>query len=154
LLTDTEIIDRHRARFRALADLHGGTARIPAEDTAHCFEIMRAEHVIQKAQRNNTDIVQTLREHGISAAAIAELGIDLDAASTKRAKRADKYQSVFKWCEEHPGHTTTAQEIADIGGFSVATATTLIRDRVDLFHKVKRGQYLVRNPAAERAAAK
>lgn len=72
----------------------------------------------------------------------------------KKAKRSDKYGSVFSWCAENVLAQVTPAQICEIGEISYPTALKLISDRPDLFRRLKRGLYEVRDPAADRVASK
>lgn len=65
-------------------------------------------------------------------------------------KRSDKYQSIIDWTQEHLYEEVTPQTIMDIGGISYPTALKFISDRPDIFRKVKRGVYELRDPQADR----
>lgn len=71
---------------------------------------------------------------------------DNTIAPQKRQKRIDKYETVKQWCLENHLVQVSVNQIAEIGGFSYPTALKFINDRPDLFYKVKRGIYEVRNP--------
>lgn len=152
MLTDQDIQKNHQQRCNELVDRHGSLFSAPRHDLALLSERLRAEYVIQAHSRKglNTSVVQSLREHGIYDWLIKEMTGQIPEHE-RRQKRVDKYKAIFDWCDANPGKITNAQEIASVGNFSVSTATTLLGDRLDYFTKVKRGEYLVRNPAVERA---
>lgn len=65
-------------------------------------------------------------------------------------KREDKYQYIIDWTQEHLYEQVTPQDIMDIGGISYPTALKFIGDHPDIFRKVKRGLYELRDPLADR----
>jgi hypothetical protein len=71
-----------------------------------------------------------------------------------KAKRANKQSSIISWCKEHVHEQVTPKQISEIGEISYPTALKYINDRPDLFWKVTRGVYEVRNPAEDRKNAK
>lgn len=71
----------------------------------------------------------------------------------KRLKRTDKYQSIIDWTKEHLFEQITPNSIMEVGEISYPTALKFIGDRPDLFRKIKRGLYEVRDPQADRAKA-
>ena len=138
---------RYKTAFRAAAKKHGSPYRIPAEEMHLLGERMRAEHVIAIHGRPDPNV---LRSYSIPGSLIEEFcGVSITEVETKKTYRQRK-AAVERWCTEHAGTTVTPTVLADVGEFSEATARTFINDRPDLFTKVKRGHYLVRDPQAER----
>jgi hypothetical protein len=155
MLTDIEINTRHRTRWAQLVAQHGSSYAIPAQQVQLAHERLRAEHVAQIAMSRNLghQLPRVLADYGVYPSVIEELtGARPDVE--RKVKRSDKYQAITAWCTDNPGKTTTVAEVADVGGFSLSTANQLIKDRIDLFKRLKRGEYLIRNPAAERAEEK
>ncbi len=72
----------------------------------------------------------------------------------KKVRRSDKYGAIYAWCQDNVFAQVTAAEIAELGEVSYPTALKLITDRPDLFRKIKRGLYEVRDPKADREAEK
>lgn len=64
--------------------------------------------------------------------------------------RKEKYSALNSWCKENIGYQVTTKELAEIGEISYPTALKYITDRPDIFWKVARGTYEVRDPAADR----
>ena len=71
-----------------------------------------------------------------------------------KIKRANKQSSIISWCKEHVHEQVTPKQISEIGEISYPTALKYINDRPDLFWKVARGVYEVRDPAEDRKKAK
>lgn len=155
MLTDEEIKRRHLSRWSKLVSTYGDRFSVPSDEVMLVSELLRADHVTQLHYTKNSGspLANTLREYGIHSSVIKELTGE-EPEIERRHKRSDKYKTVFDWCAANVGKQTTAQEIASVGGFSLSTASTLIKDRVDYFKRVKRGEYIIRNPAAERAEEK
>jgi|688.fasta_scaffold344287_4 hypothetical protein len=149
---DTSVADidrRYKEGFAFLADKHGSPFRIPADELHLLGERTRAEHVV--AIHGKADPI-VLRGYSIPVAIIEELCGEAPVAEPRRPFRLRK-ETVERWCLEHVGTTVSPQVIATVGEFSEATARTFIADRPDLFSKVRRGHYLVRDPKAERQGA-
>lgn len=64
--------------------------------------------------------------------------------------RKEKYSTLNSWCRENVGAQITTKELAELGEISYPTALKYIADRPDVFWKVARGTYEVRDPAADR----
>lgn len=145
----SDIDTRYKSAFHAAAAEYGSPWKIPPEVAHELSERMRAEHVI--AIHGKAD-PQVLRSYSIAGSIIEELCGEAPTLEMKRSYRQRK-GAVETWCVEHAGTTVTPAVIATIGEFSEPTARTFINDRPDLFTKVKRGHYLVRDPHAERQQA-
>lgn len=152
LLTDEQIRERHLARCRDLENRYGSLFDAPLNEMNHLRELMRAEHVAQLHYANSVShpLHKTLRDYGVSTSIIEEM-TGVVPVIEHRVKRADKYKVLLSWCDSNPGKLTNAKEISEVGEMSISTATTFIKDRPDYFKRVKRGEYIIRNPAAERA---
>lgn len=77
----------------------------------------------------------------------------MEDAGRTPVKRVEKYQSIIDWTQEHLYEQVTPQDIMDIGDISYPTALKFIGDRPDIFRKIKRGLYELRDPQADRAKA-
>ena len=68
----------------------------------------------------------------------------------RRLKYSDRRRMMENWCAENIDSIITPDELAEVGGVSYATAMKFINERIDLFLKVERGRYIVRNLRAEK----
>jgi hypothetical protein len=71
-----------------------------------------------------------------------------------RQKRADKYRRLLEWADAHTLEQISVGELTDIGELSYPTALKFVNDRVDLFRKIKRGVYEVRDVKSERLSGR
>lgn len=143
--------ETYKQQIREAIETHGSLFSIPAEERYLIMERHRAGEVLRKYEGSVNPNV--LREYGIPGTIVKEICGDADWQVVKKTKRAQKRQKVEKWCSEHAGTTVTPQTISEIAEFSYSTALSYIAERPDLFTKVKRGYYLIRDPHAERQAA-
>jgi uncharacterized protein (DUF1330 family) len=146
MLATSDIDERYKTAFREAAAKHGGPYAIPPEEVHRLGERMRAEHVV--AIHGRPDPV-VLRSYSVPSYIIEDLCGEVPTVERKRSYRQRK-EAVERWCSEQVGSTVTPNVIADVGEFSEATARTFINERPDLFSRVKRGHYLVRDPHADR----
>lgn len=72
----------------------------------------------------------------------------------EKSRRKSKHQQAVDWCKQHAGETIKVKDFAEQVGWSYPTANKFVQDRLDLFTKVSRGLYLMRNPDVERASEK
>jgi hypothetical protein len=143
--------ERYKRDFADLVKRHGGPGRIPSDEIHFIGERLRAAHVVEKYGRLDPLL---LRDYSIPGTIIVEMcGADASAQAARKRNRKQKREAAEKWCAENVGTTVTPALLAEIAEFSEATARTFIADRPDLFTRVKRGFYLVRDPEAERASA-
>lgn len=74
----------------------------------------------------------------------------MDNAGRVAVKRVEKYQSIIDWTQEHLFEQVTPQQVMEVGDISYPTALKFIGDRPDIFRKIKRGLYELRDPQADR----
>lgn len=141
-----EINRRFKAAFSEAVAKYGSPSAIPAEEAHLLGERMRAEHVV--AIHGKAD-PQVLRSYSLPTSIILELCGEVPEVE-RRQTRAAKRQAAERWCGENAGTTVAPQVLAEVAGFSYSTALAFIKERPDLFTRVKRGFYLVRDPEAER----
>ncbi len=144
--------EEYKEQFKELLDEYLTASNIPFNKQHHIAEVLRAKYVLQK--HGNENHASVLSQYGVGAETIKELtGFDGGFVARKE-KRSDKYAKILAWCKEHVGQETNVYEIAEVGEVSYPTANNFVKDRVDLFTKVKKGQYIVRDPESDRAAEK
>lgn len=106
-------------------------------------EILRAKFVLYS--NPNEDPGKILRNYNVLDHVIQILVGELPTHEPKK-KRADKYDDLIAWCKDNHLVQVSAEDIAEQGGISYATALKFIKDRPDLFFKVKKGLYELRDP--------
>lgn len=74
----------------------------------------------------------------------------MENAGRVSVKRTEKYQSIIDWAKAHLFEQVTPQQVMEIGDISYPTALKFIGDRPDIFRKIKRGLYELRDPQADR----
>lgn len=121
------------------------------EEIAQAQERYRALAVIEKAERNNLNVVETLVSHNVSRSLIEELtGVEI-----VREKRAPaKSNSLHDWVKANAGRDFSTGELITELGVSYDTVLKTIKDNTMFFTKVGRGRYEVRDGIAEREEAK
>ena len=131
-----------------------GINTIPRDKWFTLSETLRASYIL--ASNKDANPATILRHYGIPTTVIATILGDTDDcnAPQRKQKRADKYQTIIDWCYDHALEQVSVNQIAEVGQVTYPTALKFINDRVDLFRKVKRGVYEVRDAKAERAEKK
>ena len=68
--------------------------------------------------------------------------------------RSSGYEILDNWCKENIGKEANAYMLGEVCGFTAITVRKYMDDRPDLFQKVKRGVWIVRDPQSDRAKDK
>jgi hypothetical protein len=116
----------------------------PKNISAH-QELLRAKWAIWYSRHES--VQSAPKKYGIAPDMFKKLVGESVPEPQKRQKRTDKYENVKQWCLENHLVQVNVNQIAEIGDFSYPTALKFINDRPDLFFKIKRGVYEVRNPS-------
>jgi hypothetical protein len=118
----------------------------PENRSTHA-EILRARFVL--LSNPTEDHGKILRKYNVLDHVIQMLVGELPTHEPKK-KRSDKYDDLISWCKENHLVQVSAEEVAEQGDISYATALKFIKDRPDLFFKVKKGLYELRDPETVR----
>jgi len=147
----TTIETEYREEWKKLIVEYGDPLKVPRELTFVIGEILRAKHILIAHPEANP--AQVLRQHSIPASVISKVANGMEEPRS-RQKRVDKYRKLMEWAETHVLEQISVGELADIGEVSYPTALKFINDRVDLFRKIKRGVYEVRDAKSERLSGR
>lgn len=142
----------YKQSITILVDSYGDISSVPREAIWRLQEQLRAHYII--AANTDDDKMAALRRHGVPINIIEVVLGETPESHQRRQKRSDKYQAMIDWCLDHPLEQTSAEALAAVGEVSYPTALKFINDRIDLFRKIKRGIYEVRDVKTERASAK
>lgn len=107
-------------------------------------ELLRTKWAIWYSRHESVN--SAVRKYGLSQELFKQLVGEAVPVQPKKQKRIDKYDTIKQWCLENHLVQVNVNQIAEIGEFSYVTALKFINDRPDLFYKIKRGLYEVRNP--------
>lgn len=126
------------------------------EDISYLGEKLRALYVLQVTEGNlkpaaamSTYMVRP----DIAKEILAEFaGVELEVNC--KTKRTDKYSAIQAWCKENVFAQVSAKEVAELGDISYPTALKYITDHPDVFWKISRGTYEVRDPVEDRKKEK
>ena len=141
------------AEYDALVQKYGNDTNIPKEENHLVREKLRASYCL--AASPNTSPIETFKHYSVDERVWGFFVTNLpEKSADKKVKRTDKYQAIMDWTKEHLFEEVTPQTIMEIGEISYPTALKFITERPDIFRKVKRGTYEVRDPKADREADK
>jgi len=133
LLTPAEINAEYKRKFHE-----------DPENRSFWAEWMRAQFCLIVGDSNHP--METLKQYNVLPDVIKAILGEAPPPPEPKAKRSDKYQNLIDWCMDNHLLQTDANEIAEVGDMSYATAIKFIKDRPDLFFRIKKGLYEVRNP--------
>jgi hypothetical protein len=138
----------YQEAYQALADEYGSFTAVPVDKHRHISEIYRGKTLL--ATHPDEEPTSLMNKYSFGNSIIELLTGSNYEGPTPKAKRVSKYSKIEDWCAENIGAETTVYQIAEVGEVSYPTANNFVKTRVDLFHKVKKGLYIVRDPKTER----
>ena len=122
------------------------------EEIAEAQERLRAQAVIEKAERDKVNVVDALVSHMVARTLIEEL-TGQEVVHEKRV-REDKSGQLHQWVRRNETKKFGTSKLVQELGVSYDTVLKIIRENPMFFTKVGRGQYEVRDGIAEREEAK
>jgi hypothetical protein len=125
-----------------------GKYSVPKSEQAFVSEVYRAKHACLIAGSTKLDAT-IMRQYSIMGRVIEHLCGSIPDPE-RHLKYSDRRRIMENWCAENIDVTITPAELAEVGDVSYATAIKFINERVDLFRKVERGRYIVRNLRADK----
>ncbi len=78
------------------------------------------------------------------------LGDIIRAGGAPPTKRDNKYKQMIDWCYANAGEEISAYSLAEMFNMTPPTTRKFINDRIDLFRKVRRGFWVIRDVQKER----
>lgn len=69
-------------------------------------------------------------------------------------RREDQYGDILRWCKQNLFAEVTLANLQELSGLSAPTVRKFIESRMDVFRKLRRGVWEVRDPEADRMADK
>lgn len=145
--------EEYAAAWEELQEEYGDWTLIPKEDRFIISERLRAAYCLATAGdiRNPVEVMKYYSvDRKVWDFFIDEIPEDMN----KRVKRADKYQSILDWAKDKLFEQITPQDVMEVGEISYPTALKFIGDNPQVFRKMKRGLYEIRDPKADREAEK
>lgn len=150
-------LDMARNTYRAdMANLiaeYGNASSIPGDDQRVAAERLRAAYAIDI--NPDMPLPQVMRVYSIDSRVwsfFIENAEELQ--SERRLSRADKQLKVLSWAAVNVGVKVDLTKLMEVGDVAYSMAKKITEDRPDVFRKIKRGEFEVRNPEADRKADK
>ena len=122
------------------------------EEIAEAQERLRAHYIIEKAERDKLNVLDTLVTHMVSRFLIEELTGEV--VVHERRVREDKSAQLHQWVRRNESKKFGTSKLVQELGVSYDTVLKIVRENPMFFTKVGRGQYEIRDGIAEREEAK
>lgn len=149
MVTLDAIRTEYATAISELIEQYGSATDIPRDEQFIASERLRAGYCI--LTNPSTNIAEVFRQYSVD---MRVWGVYLqevpESLVERKQKRTDKYQSIIDWTQEHLFEQVTPNTVMEVGGISYPTALKFIGDRPDIFRKIKRGVYELRDPIADR----
>lgn len=143
----------YQAEVNRLIEEYGGPSNVPEDDRRIASEKLRASYSIHA--NPEVPVPQVLKSYSIDSRVWHHFVDDLTQVKTeRRMSRADKINAVIKWAADNVGKKVDLTELMSVGDIAYSMAKKITEDRPDIFWKIKRGQFEVRDPKADREADK
>jgi hypothetical protein len=145
--------ETYRADMASLIAEYGNASNVPADDQRVAAEKLRAAYAIDA--NPDTPIPQVFRVYTIDSR-VWDLFVENpeEMKTERKLSRADKQAKVLNWAAANVGAKVDLTKLMEIGDIAYSMAKKIVEDRPDVFWKVKRGEFEVRNPEADRKADK
>lgn len=143
----------HEAELDKLIEKYDGATNVPREEWHIVAEKLRASYAIHI--NPDTPVTQVLSTYAVDHRVWSSFADSAEIEKReKRMSRADKVSSALAWAADNVGKEVTIDIIRQECGIAGSMAKKLTEDRPDVFRKVKRGLFEVRDPKADREADK
>lgn len=74
--------------------------------------------------------------------------------STEGAAKREAWGDLMAYCRENVFESVTVNDLEEVCGLSIPTIRKFIADRPDIFRKIQRGVWEIRDPEADRKAGR
>lgn len=145
--------DEYKSRVTKLIEEYDNPSDVPRDEQFHASEKLRAAYSIHA--NPGVPVAQVLKQYAIDHRVWPYFTDDsTDSKPYKRLSRAEKLDSVIKWAAGNVGKQITLQALIEQSDVAYSMAKKIVDDRPDVFRKVKRGLFEIRDPKADRQADK
>lgn len=162
-MTDTQTAEKqidiktyeneYKSRIDKLVEEYGNASSIPRDDEFEASEKLRAAYCIHA--NPGVPAAQVMKQYAVDQR-VWHYFVDgeVEQKQYKRMSRTEKIESVIKWAAASVGKQITLQSMIDETDIAYSMAKKITEDRPDVFRKVKRGLFEIRDPKADREADK
>jgi len=144
---------KYDKELEVLFEKYGDASSVPGDDWRIVSERLRAVYCI--SANPDTPVHSVFKTYSIDSRVWPEFIDDLSVmAPERRVTRSEKIGTLLKWASENVGEQVNLEKLMEIGGVAYSMAKKITEDRPDVFRKVKRGFFEIRDPEADRRADK
>jgi hypothetical protein len=145
--------ETYKADIAKLTVEYGDASSIPGDDQRVAAEKLRAAYAINA--NPEMPVPQVFRVYTIDSR-VWDLFVENpeEMKTERKLSRADKQAKVLNWAATNVGTKVDLTKLMEIGDIAYSMAKKIVEDRPDVFWKVKRGEFEVRDPEADRKADK
>lgn len=166
--TETFIEQVHATAWQAAIDAYGSKTKVPKDVRQQISDRYRAMSALQSCEPSKS-YAKHLRELMIPESLIIELvneyggdeKVEIDdkgkikSAGQVKREKSNATSKVIAWLESNPGSIVTVKSLCEACDVAHMTVRKIIKDRIDLLKAGdKRGEFVVRDPKADRKADK
>lgn len=145
--------DVYKTAIAQLIEEYGDATSVPNEDKRLAAERLRAAYVA--VTNPDLPLRQVFKTYSIDPKVWGHFIGDSDIAQQeRRMSRAEKQQRVLNWAADNVGAEVTLEKLMEVGDIAYSMAKKIVENRPDLFWKIKRGLFSIRDPKADREAEK
>jgi hypothetical protein len=145
--------ETYRKEIDQLVEEYGNASSVPADDHHVASEKLRAAYCIDVNQ--DVPVPQVFRTYSIDSRVWHYFVENVEEMKQERKmSRADKQAKVIAWAAANVGEKIELAKLMEVGDIAYSMAKKITEDRPDVFRKIKRGQFEVRDPEADRKADK
>jgi hypothetical protein len=145
--------ETYRKEIDQLVEENGNASSVPADDHHVASEKLRAAYCIDVNQ--DVPVPQVFRTYSIDSRVWHYFVENVEEMKQERKmSRADKQAKVIAWAAANVGEKIELAKLMEVGDIAYSMAKKITEDRPDVFRKIKRGQFEVRDPEADRKADK
>jgi len=114
-------------------------------------EIWRARAALEVGRREGWTDAKIIAYYSLDRSIISEVfGETAPIEAARRSKRVDYRRAIERWCGDRVFEEVTVAQVAEAGCVSAATARKFIEGRADLFRRIGRSTWEVRDPQSDR----
>jgi hypothetical protein len=145
--------ETYRADMASLIAEYGSASNVPGDDQRVAAEKLRAAYAIDA--NPEMPVPQVFRIYTIDSR-VWNLFVENpeEMKIERKLSRADKQAKVLNWAAANVGEKVDLTKLMEIGDIAYSMAKKIVEDRPDIFWKIKRGNFEVRDPEADRKADK
>lgn len=145
--------DTYRKELAQLIEEYGDASSVPADDQRVISEKLRAAYCIQI--NPDVPVLQVFKTYSIDYRVWDQFVENAeDMKENRRLSRADRQAKVIEWASKNVGAKIELTKLMEVGDIAYSMAKKITENRPDVFWKIKRGQFEVRDPEADRKADK